>query len=192
MATPDQIRDDIERTRGNLSDDVNALTDSISPGNVARRQVDKVKGSAVSVKERVMGVADSASSSTASAASGVSDAVHAAPTQVKAKARGNPLAAGAIALGVGWLLGSLLPPSEKEVEAAATLKDNASTLAQPVTDVAKDVAAELKQPAQEAVESVKATAANAASTVKSEGASAAQDVKDQSMEAKDAVQQARE
>src|SRR6185437_6197011 len=120
------------------------------------------------------------------------DAVHEAPGQVKARARGNPLAAGVIALGVGWLLGSVLPASEKEVEAAATLKDNASTLAQPVTDVAKDVASELKQPAQEAVESVKATAADAASTVKSEGASAAQDVKDQSMEAKDAVQQARE
>ena len=31
MTSPDQIRADIERTRSNLSDDVNALTDSVKP-----------------------------------------------------------------------------------------------------------------------------------------------------------------
>ena len=55
---PDDIRREIEDTRGRLSNDVNALTETVSPSNVARRQADKVAGVATSVKERVMGTAD--------------------------------------------------------------------------------------------------------------------------------------
>lgn len=55
---PDVIRADIERTRGDLSRDVNALGEAVSPGNVAKRQAskvgEKVSGAATSVKERVM------------------------------------------------------------------------------------------------------------------------------------------
>ena len=191
MTSPDQIRDDIERTRGNLSADVNALTDTVSPGNVARRQVDKARGTVTGVKDKVMGVGNSAGSSAGSAASSVSDAVSGAPGAVATQARGNPLAAGLIALGTGWLLGSLLPASPKEAQVAGAVKDNASTLAQPLTDAAKTAAAELKGPAQEALESVKSTATDAAATVKDEGASSAQDVKSQAQDAKDAVQDAR-
>ena len=40
---PDEIRADIERTRAALSDDVDALTDTANPKNIAKRQVDKAK-----------------------------------------------------------------------------------------------------------------------------------------------------
>ena len=57
---PDVIRADIERTRGDLSRDVNALGEAVSPGNVAKRQAGKVgesiSGAATSVKERVLGL----------------------------------------------------------------------------------------------------------------------------------------
>jgi gas vesicle protein len=192
MTDPDQIRADIEVTRSNLSDNVNALTDSVKPANVAHRQVDKARGAVVGVKDKVMGASSSATSSAGSTASSVSDAVTGAPGTAKSRTQGNPLAAGLIAFGAGWLLGSALPASSKEVQAAGALKDNASTLAQPLTDAAKSVAAELKEPAQQAVESVKTTAADAASTVKDEGTSSVQDVKDQAQDAKDTVQQARD
>ena len=65
---PDQIRREIEDTRGRLSSDVNALTETVSPSNVARRQADKVAGAATSVKERVMGAADDARGSGSDAA----------------------------------------------------------------------------------------------------------------------------
>jgi len=52
---PEQIRAEIAATRGDLSTNVNALADSVKPGNVARRQADKARGAAVSVKERIMG-----------------------------------------------------------------------------------------------------------------------------------------
>ena len=52
---PDEIRADIERTRGTLSNDVDDLAESVKPKSVARRQVDKVKDAVGSVTDRVMG-----------------------------------------------------------------------------------------------------------------------------------------
>ena len=43
---PDQIRDDIERTRAELSSDVDALTDKVSPTQAAQRQADRVRSAA--------------------------------------------------------------------------------------------------------------------------------------------------
>src|SRR5215216_4439656 len=145
---PDQIRAEIERTRENLSSNVNALADEVNPKNIAHRQVDKV--------------------------SSVGDAASGAPSQVRAKAQGNPLAAGVIAFGVGWLVSSLLPSSAKEQEAAQQLKEKAQPLA------------------QEAAQSVKGAATDAAQTVKEEGTSAAQDVKSDAQGAKENVQQSRQ
>ena len=52
---PDQIRDDIERTRAELSSDVDALTDKVSPTQAAQRQAERVRSAAPGVKDRVMG-----------------------------------------------------------------------------------------------------------------------------------------
>ena len=60
---PEQIRREIERTRGELSYDVNALGEKVNPGSIARRQRDRVRGAAVSVKESVMGSASDAADS---------------------------------------------------------------------------------------------------------------------------------
>jgi len=191
MTDPDQIRADIEVTRQNLSSDVNALTDKANPANAAKRQVGKAREAAFGVKDKVMGSAHNATSHASSAGSSVSDSVTGAPDAVTSRTRGNPLAAGLIALGAGLLVGSMLPASQKETEAAAAVKANASTLAQPVTEAAKGIAEDLKAPAQEALESVKSTATDAAATVKDEGQSSAQEVKGNAMDAKDAVQGAR-
>lgn len=200
---PDQIRAEIEQTRANLSNDVNTLTDTVTPSNVAKRQVDKARGAVVGVKERVMGSAgdlgssasDKASNMTGTVADKASDmgsAVAGAPTTVKNRAAGNPLAAGLIAVGVGWLVGSLMPVSEREKQAATQAKDTVKETAAPmVTDAVKEVADNLKQPAQEAVESVKETATDAAQTVKEEGKASAQDVQGQAVDAKDTIQDSR-
>jgi len=55
--SPDEIRADIERTRANLSANVNTLTEEVKPSTVAKRQVDKVKGNVAGLAERVMGKA---------------------------------------------------------------------------------------------------------------------------------------
>lgn len=59
---PDELRRDIERTRENLSQNVNALGEAVDPGAVAKRQVekvqDKVMGVGQGLKEKVMGSDD--------------------------------------------------------------------------------------------------------------------------------------
>ena len=201
---PDMIRADIERTRGELSRDVNALGEAVSPGAVAKRQAgklgEKVSGAATSVKETVMGKADDMTSSASGTASGLtdrasgmasgvgdhaSDATHTA----RRKTQGNPLAAGVIALGAGWLLGSLVPASQKERAAASTVKEKAQPVVQEAKAVAQESAQNLKEPAQQSVESLKGTAQDAVETVKSEGQSAARDVKGSAQDARDTVQE---
>jgi len=210
MSTPEEIRADIERTRAELSNDVNALTEEANPKTMAKRQVDKVKDSALGVKDRIMGSASDAGSSVGGAAAGVKDrimgtasdagstvgdkassvgdAVSNAPSTVKAKAQGNPLAAGLVAFGIGYAIASAFPASQKEQDAAAAVKEKVEPLKQELADIGKDAAANLKEPAQEAVESVKATATDAAQTVKDEGTSAASDVQGQVQDSKQSVQ----
>ncbi len=184
---PDEIRREIEDTRGRLSSDVNALTETVSPSNVARRQVDKVADAAASVKDRVMGTADDLRSSGSDAASSVGHAPGAAATKARRKTQGNPLAAGLIALGAGWLVGSLLPASEKEKQAAGSLKEKAQPLVDEAKTVAQDTAHELKEPAKQAAQSIKETAVDAKDTVVQEGRSTAEDVKSQAQDSSDAV-----
>ncbi|MDQ0635687.1 gas vesicle protein [Arthrobacter pascens] len=192
---PDAIRSDIEATRARLGTNVDAVADKVTPSNIVHRQTDKVKDAVFGVKEKVMGVADDATTrmhrSTGSAGNALGDAgaaIGEAPQQVMYKTQGNPLAAGLIAFGAGLLLSSLIPPSEKEREAADSLKTAAEPLTTELTEAAKDMAQGLKEPAQEAMENVKATAADAAEHVKEEGQMAAADVKDRAADAKDHVQ----
>ena len=185
---PEQIRREIERTRSDLSDNVNALGDKVNPGSIAKRQAGRVRGAAVSVKEAVMG---SASDATDTGAVGtVGDAVSDAPNAVARKAQGSPIAAGLIAFGAGLLVSSMLPASWAEQQAAEKVKDTAQPMVDDLTETAKEVAGNLQEPAQHALEEVKSTATDAAATVKDEATSAADDVKSQAQDSKDAVQQA--
>ena len=187
---PEQIRREIERTRSELSDNVNALGDKVNPGSIARRQVGRVRGAAVSVKEAVMGSASDAADTGQRCRHAMGDAVSDAPNAVARKAQGSPIAAGLIAFGAGLLVSSMLPASRAEQQAAEKVKDTAQPMVDDLTDAAKQVAGNLQEPAQHALEEVKATATDAAATVKDEATSAADDVKSQAQDSKDAVQQA--
>jgi gas vesicle protein len=211
----DQLRQEIEQTRRELGTDVDALTDKVSPRRVVERRVDRTKNAIGGLKERVMGTTDDVTSSAWGTVSGAASSVQdtasgaassvqqaassmggtAADTACRARrhAEGNPLAAGLIAFGVGWLVSSLLPPSQRERELAHQVKDQAQPVVQAAGQQAGQALSEvrdnLQQPAQEAVQSVKETATDAAGTVKEEARSAAGDVKDQ---AQDSTQQVRD
>ncbi|TKV61022.1 DUF3618 domain-containing protein [Nakamurella flava] len=187
---PETIRREIEATRAGLSDDVNALGDKVNPASVARRQTEKVRGAAVSVREAVMGSASDVADRGQHALSGVQDNVAEAPSAIKRRTRGNPVAAGLIAFGAGLLAASLLPASEPEQQAAQKLKEQAQPVVDELTEVAKEAAGHLKEPAQQAVEEVKSTATDAAQAVKDETASGAEDLKEQAQQSKSAVQSA--
>src|SRR3954471_244268 len=185
--SPEEIRRDIEVTRRELGRDVDAFTEKVNPARVAQRRVDRVRGGFSNVKEKVMGThssgngygtsnggklssagdsvssaGSSVTSSVSAATSTVADAASSAPDQARARTQGNPLAAGLIAFGAGWLVSSLLPATQKEKQAATAVKDKAQehsdTIKAPLTEAANEIKDNLKQPAQQAAQSVQSTA----------------------------------
>jgi gas vesicle protein len=213
MTDPDRIRYDIERTQGHLRDDVNALTEKVSPTKVAERRVQAARGAMTNVKEKIMGsasetgatardtvssavsgVGDAASSAAAgvgSAASTAGEALASAPRAARQGTAGNPLAAAVIAFGAGWLVSSLLPANAKEQRLAAAVQDKAGDQLQPVArqlqQATHDLAESLREPAQHAVESVRSTAGDAASTIREEAGSATDHVTDRAQQARHTV-----
>jgi len=188
---PDQIRAEIAQTRGDLSTNINTLADEIKPSTIVHRQTDKMRSRAGRLKDRVMGTASDKASSvqetTQSAVSSAEQAVEQAPQMVREQTQGNPMAAGLVAFGLGMVVASLMPPSEKEREAAAMVKEKAEPLAQEATDTAKEMAENLKEPARAAAQSIKDTAAEGAQQVRQEGQNAAVDVRDDARQAAQTV-----
>lgn len=176
---PDAIRHDIDRTRADLSANVDALTDRVNPSNIAQRQGDKVRNTVTGAKERVFGAASDAGDSVRDQASHASDMAREAPHRVKEKAEGNPLAAGLVAFGVGLLAAGLIPSSRKERELVDQAKhsDAVSQVTEEAKAAAKESAEHLKEPAQQAAQEVKDTATEGVQHVREEGTSAAQDVR---------------
>jgi hypothetical protein len=191
---PDQIRRDIEQTQAELSSDVDALGEKVAPSQVIRRRTNRVIEVFGTAKKKVMGTpsragrtvgdqmsgtADKVSSAASATASTVSDVAASAPQAARERVEGNPLAAGVVTFGLGWLIASLLPPSQPEQRLAAGVRDELSEYAQPVFEEAKgaaqQVTEELREPAQKAADSVKAKAQEAAGTVKEETKSAAEE-----------------
>lgn len=194
---PDALRREIEETRANLSQNVNALGEAVQPSNIAKRQVSKVTGAATGVKDKIMGSAEDTASTLGGHASGVTSTVTGSVSNAGQTARtqtqGNPLAAGLIALGAGWLIGSILPATSRERQAASAVKEQATPLVgqaqEMAKEVAKETAEELKEPAMSAAESVKSTAQDAAQTVKAEGQGAVEDVRSSAQDSKESVQE---
>jgi gas vesicle protein len=211
---PDVIRRQIEDTRRELSYDVDALNEKVNPTRVVDRRVSAAKGRFTGMKDKVMGsahdtsssargtasnaagsVQDAASSAAGSVQDAASTAAHAvqqAPQTITRQAQGNPLAAGMIAFGVGWLVSSLLPASEKETQLASqaesAVREHKDTLLEPAKQAAQEMGDQLKPAAQQAVEEVRSTAQDAVGTVKEEGQSAASDVQGQAQQSKATVQ----
>jgi Protein of unknown function (DUF3618) len=208
---PEQIRREIERTQANLSQDVDALTDKVTPSKIVERRVDRARDTVGRLKDKVMGdnptnsgqhlgggvqgaastatdrvseTASSAASSVQDAASTAAGAVQEAPRAIRRQTRGNPLAAGLIAFGAGWLVSSLLPASRREQELGDQAKQVAQEKVQPVVQqVASEVGDNLREPAQQAVASVRSTAQDAKDTVAEEGRAATQDVSGRAQDA---------
>jgi hypothetical protein len=137
--------------------------------------------------------ASSAAATVSDAASTAASALQDAPRAARRQTQGNPLAAGVIAFGLGWLVSSLLPASRQEQQLAEQARDKASELGQPLAEAAKQAATEVKdnlqEPARQAVDSVRSTATEAGATVADEGRAAAQDVQGTTRDAADTVRQ---
>ena len=186
----DKVKDAVgnvkDRVMGSDEDDYST---SSTVGDKASAARDTVADRAYAAKDAVADKAYAAKDTVSEKASDAADAVREAPATLKRRAQGNPLAAGVIAFGLGMLVSSLIPSSEKERQAVSTLQENLEPVKQKATEVARDMGESLRPAAQEAAESVKSTAQEGVESVKQEGQSAAQDVKGQARDSKDTVQQ---
>ncbi|HWI43281.1 MAG TPA: DUF3618 domain-containing protein [Nocardioides sp.] len=176
---------EIADTRENLSRDVDALYDKVSPQRIVDRRKEAVRGRLSSMKDSVMGTASGAGDSAHSAAHGAVDSVTgtagSAVGAVRHQAEGSPLAAGLVAFGAGVVLSALVPASKAETQAAQRITEAAkdSSLMDEAKAVGQQVGQDLKESATQAVQEVKDTAQESAENVKAEGQSAAASVKDE-------------
>jgi methyl-accepting chemotaxis protein len=196
----DQLRRDIESTRGDLTSDVAMLTEKVNPQQIARRRVNKVRGAWYNLRDKVMGsahelgeagreTASSAARQVSSTVSSAGEVAGAARQMPRQQVQGSPLAAGLVAFGVGVLASSLLPRSRRERYLAGRVKDEASEqtgrLGQQAMQAGQHVAKDMNKPVRHAAMESAKSAAHAASEVWDEGRAAVQDVRGQAGEMKE-------
>ena len=206
--SPEELRRDIERTRANLGETLEAIGDRVSPGRIVERRTQRVGSRLRSIKVAVMGSAhdaygaagDRAASVTGTAqstAQGALDAagaaveqVREAPHVVRRQTQGNPLAAGLVAFGAGLLIATVLPATDAERQLSQSLTDQL----EPLKDHAQHAVQELKEgvseAAAEATTQVKDQAVQSAETVKDQTRTASEELKDQAESSASAVRDA--
>ena len=196
----EQVRADIERTREDLGQDLDALGNKISPRQAVRRRTDRVRSKLTIVRERVMGSAESATSTVSSegssvagsvrdaasdvassvgdAASDAADTVRHAPDLVKRETEGNPMAVGLIAFGLGALAGTILPSTQTERSIAPQLRERVvEPMKETASHAAHEVGQDLRGSAGEAAERVKQTAQEGAQRLSEETRDRVENVK---------------
>jgi Protein of unknown function (DUF3618) len=187
-------QEQIEQTRADLSNNVDRLTEKVSPPRIMSRQVDRAKSRATGLKERIMGSPDdgsglrgatdsvgsaagSAKDAVGSAAGSAKEMVGSAPQAVRSQTQGNPLGAGLVAFGLGMVISALMPPSDAEQHLATQAEAKAKDLAEPVKQAGQQLAEDMKPVAQDAVEQVRSTAQDGVQHTTEQARSAADDVK---------------
>lgn len=157
---PDRIRREIEQTRAEMGETVDALSYKTDVKARAKDSIRDKKESVMSVKDRVVGATPD------------SDEVKQKAGRAKSVAEENPLGLAVGALAAGFLAGMLFPSTRVEDEKLGRISDD-------VIDRAKETGQEAlergKQVAQEAAQS-------AQETVKESGAEHADELKSTAQE----------
>jgi gas vesicle protein len=185
-----EVRSDIDDTRQEMSETIDAIADRTSPGRIIQRRRQRMSDRWRSVRERVMGRADDPCGSVDDSGPGMAESARdtagtvvegarQAPEKLLEQAQGNPIAAGLIAFGGGLLVASLIPPSEVEQRVAGQVAEKAEPLRDELQRAGQEVADDLKSTAQESAEQVKQRAYEAAGTVQEDVRSSAGSVKDE-------------
>jgi hypothetical protein len=168
----EELNSDIARTRAELSQDVDALQDKVSPSAIMERRKTAMRDKWSSAKGKVMGSGQGATQ-------GVSSATSSAGSAIEDRVEGSPLAAGLVAFGAGLVIAGLIPATKAEAQGAQRLKEAAQEHGQPIVDQAKSAAQEvgeqLKDKATEAAQEVKASAQESADKVKQEAPTGSSD-----------------
>ena len=169
---PDRIREEIERTRAEMGETVDALGYKT---DVKARAKDSLQDK----KESIVGLAQSAKESVVGAGESINDATPSSgevkqhARRAKGLAQDNPLGLAVGAVAVGFLAGLLIPSTRVEDEK--------------IGGVADDVKDRVKETGQEALERGKQVAQDAAETAKQSGQEHAESLRDSAQEHAHAV-----
>ncbi len=164
---PDRIRREIEQTRAEMSETVDALGYKADVKERAKESLqdkrdsakESVMGATQAVKDKLVGAKDSVSDTAGSATSRVGDAtpdreqVKRQARQAKGLAQENPLGLAVGAAAVGFVAGMMIPSTRIEDEKigpmADQVKDQVKETGQEALDRGKQVAQDVAQTAQE-------------------------------------------
>jgi ElaB/YqjD/DUF883 family membrane-anchored ribosome-binding protein len=168
---PDRIRREIEQTRAEMGETVDALGYKTDVKARAKDSIqdkkESVMGVATSAKERIVGAGQTVGDKTPD-----SDQVKHQAKRAKSVAQENPLGLAVGAIAVGFLAGMLIPSTRVEDEKMGAISDD-------VIDRAKETGQEAlergKQVAQEAAQSAQETAKESSQQHADELKSSAQD-----------------
>jgi hypothetical protein len=181
------LKRDIAQTRSELSGTLDAIGDRVSPGRIMERKKNRMTEGVRNIKDRIMGTASDAghavsetvhgiTGAAADTAHGIGDAATNMPHTAKRQTQGAPVAAGAIAFGVGFVIAAAIPPSQKEKELSTQLMDKAEPIKEQLTEAGQEMVEHLKDPAGQAIAEVKEAASGAAQHVTSSATDAAHEI----------------
>lgn len=165
-----ELKQGIERTRGGLGRDVDALAEKVTPSRIAERRMESMTSTAAGLKDKVMGSAEGVAGSTGDLASSAAHSVEDGGRKVVRAAEGNPLAAGLLVFAASWLVSSLLPVSDKEKQLGGAVREAAegSGLTEQAAAMAGQFKEGMAEPVHTSFDQIKETAAQAAGSVRDE------------------------
>jgi ElaB/YqjD/DUF883 family membrane-anchored ribosome-binding protein len=166
-ATTGELRQEIAQRRDDISRDLDALGDKVSPGRIAHRRTEKVASRMRGMREAVMGTVDDAGERAQDLGGQVTQTAREAPEMARERIEGSPLAAGMIAFGAGALVAALLPPSRPERDVARMAAPAVQAAGDELRTAGSQLVDDLREPAQQAAEQLKQTATDAAQDVRS-------------------------
>jgi len=152
--TTGELKDELQRHRVEVSADLEAIGDRVSPGRMAERRRAQVRNRFASVKERVMGTANDLTSKVNQEMGSVAGTAADAPAVARRQVQGNPMAAGVVAFAAGVLVASMLPESQAEQHLAEQVQPGLEHVAQESREAAGQMAEHLQPAAQDATREV--------------------------------------
>jgi ElaB/YqjD/DUF883 family membrane-anchored ribosome-binding protein len=163
---PDRIRAEIEQTRSDMSETVDALG---YKADVKTRAKENLQGKKESAKESIVGVKDKVVGTTPDSAEVKDKAQRAAGV-----AQQNPLGLAIGSVAVGFLVGMLIPSTRVEDEKLGPVADDVK---EKVRETGQEAFEHGKQVAQDAAETARESGQQHAREVKESAQQSAQDVK---------------
>lgn len=193
----DELRNELQDQRQRIGSTVDQIENRVRPDRMVARGRYRIRRRVIDWKDRIMGNDEpyypgdprygrpySTTGGHGGAVDGakekleeIGDRVSEAPEMLRRQTRGNPTAAGLVAVGAGLLVGSLLPETRPEKQAARRIQPALEDAASEAAESGREMTDELKESARSALDEVKAETGDAVEEVTQEAQESARRVR---------------